>query len=401
MFESDILEVTIGLALVFTLVSTICTAVREGLESILKTRASYLEYGIRQLLDDPHARTFARQVFDHPLISGLYIGKFRSAAQEQPAETATPPDRKLIAENRSLPSYIPAKNFAQALLDVLARGPVGDAAADASMQPITLARLRGNLAHIDNPHLQRAMLSALDSAEGDLNRMQASIEAWYDSAMDRVSGWYKRTTQTLLFIIALIVAVTLNVNTITIADYLFRHDAERAALIAGIETQATNLEQKLTYEQANDKLNSMHLPLGWTEGWGAPRTRALRYDIACKGKSADERKTCEEDAEIFAIWDDVVAPVVGWLLTALAAMLGAPFWFDLLGKVMTVRSSLKPRAEKKDDPTSTQLQREGSAVSTSASTMDAAAASDDHCAVGTDIAATPDDQLPVATGGVA
>ena len=81
MFDSDILEVAIGLAMVFALVSTICTAVRELIESWLKTRASYLEYGIRQLLNDPQARGIARDVFDHPLVSGLYIGNFEKTGE--------------------------------------------------------------------------------------------------------------------------------------------------------------------------------------------------------------------------------------------------------------------------------------------------------------------------------
>jgi hypothetical protein len=35
--------------------------------------------------------------------------------------------------------------------------------------------------------------------------------------------------------------------------------------------------------------------------------------------------------------------LLGWLFTALALSLGAPFWFDLLNKFMVVRSTIKPR----------------------------------------------------------
>jgi len=37
--------------------------------------------------------------------------------------------------------------------------------------------------------------------------------------------------------------------------------------------------------------------------------------------------------------------VAGWLMTALAITLGAPFWFDILNTMMVVRSTVKP-AEK-------------------------------------------------------
>jgi hypothetical protein len=44
--------------------------------------------------------------------------------------------------------------------------------------------------------------------------------------------------------------------------------------------------------------------------------------------------------------DSGVSPVfvvAGWLLTAIAMTLGAPFWFDTLNKFMVVRSTIKPQ----------------------------------------------------------
>ena len=417
MFDSDILEVAIGLSMVFALVSTICTAVREWLESYLKTRASYLEYGIRQLLNDPHALGVAREVFDHPLVSGLYIGNYTNNGPPPPdSEPAKgpPPERRLNAKNKNLPSYIPAGNFAKALIDVVARGPASDVAAGLSTQPISFARFRGNLANIDNPHLHRALLSVLDSAEGDLNRLKAGIETWYDSAMDRVSGWYKRTTQKMLFIIAFVVVAVLNVNTITIADYLFRHDAERSAVVASIDAPAGGGDQqKLAIEQANARLNAMHLPIGWTgdtpaAGWGAPRTRGERAAIECAREPVDQAEGCLQRPRPVRMWEDFGAPLVGWLLTAFAATLGAPFWFDVLSKFMTVRSTLKPREQdKKKDAAASESASPPAAPAPPAALVAAAIAPvvahevDDHCGVGLDVTATTDDRLPAATGGVA
>ena len=53
MFGSEILDVAIGVIFVFLLVSLIASAIREGLEGWLKTRATHLEAGIRELLHDP------------------------------------------------------------------------------------------------------------------------------------------------------------------------------------------------------------------------------------------------------------------------------------------------------------------------------------------------------------
>jgi len=34
---------------------------------------------------------------------------------------------------------------------------------------------------------------------------------------------------------------------------------------------------------------------------------------------------------------------LGWLITALAVSLGAPFWFDMLNKFIRIRSTIKPQ----------------------------------------------------------
>jgi hypothetical protein len=41
--------------------------------------------------------------------------------------------------------------------------------------------------------------------------------------------------------------------------------------------------------------------------------------------------------------------IVGWLVTAFAIMLGAPFWFDVLNKFMVIRSTIKPHEKSKEE----------------------------------------------------
>src|SRR3954463_7293047 len=110
MFGSNILEIAIGLIMMFILVSTICTAIREGIEAWLKTRAAYLEQGIRQLLNDKNGTGLARNLYEHPLINGLYNDGYTPGADK-----GTP---SLFAAGRNLPSYITSKNFALALIDI-------------------------------------------------------------------------------------------------------------------------------------------------------------------------------------------------------------------------------------------------------------------------------------------
>lgn len=150
--------------------------------------------------------------------------------------------------------------------------------------------------------------------------------------MDRVSGLYKRSTQWVIFWIGLLAAVALNINTITIADYLYHNDAARAVIVARAETAAQDTAfLSRNYSAARSELDSLSLPIGWTKGWGAPRPD---YKV---------------DANNFEIWNHILAPVLGWLITAFAATMGAPFWFDILNKVMVIRSTVKPHEKSPEE----------------------------------------------------
>lgn len=338
MFGSRILEVAIGIIFVFLLVSMICSAIREGIESWVKARAAFLEHGIRELLHDRDAVGIARSLYTHPLIYGLY------AAEYQPQDSK----RRLsaFARGHDLPSYIPSRNFALALLDIAARGTGMHGVASSPAAPeLSLALARVNVLNLENGPVQRVVIGAIDLAHGDMELAIANIAAWYDSAMDRVSGAYKRATQKLLLGIGLTVAVVLNVNIIAIAHHLFRDDVERATLVAQAESVAhdssfiTGSSQQ-QYARARATLDSLRLPIGWDDmQLTPPWERHLVRDASGAERSVTELR----------LWAYVFEPLVGWTLAALAAMLGAPFWFDLLNKVMVIRSTVKPHEKSPEE----------------------------------------------------
>ena len=312
MFGSDILDVAIGLIFVFLLVSILCSGIREGIEALLKTRASHLEDGIRELLHDRDATGLARHFFEHPLIFGLYGGTYSSLRPTGWWPMA-------LTRGRNLPSYIPSRNFALAMMDMAVRGTAVDEASSVPQAgTITFADVRANIARLDNPPIQRILLTAIDSAQGDLRQAQQNIEAWFDSSMDRVSGRYKRSTSWILFGIGVAMAIGLNINSLAIADYLYREKAAREALVASAQAASANPDfPAQTYQDAQATLASFGLPIGWDE---RPTQRPPR-----------------------------LPPIIGWMLTALAASMGAPFWFDLLNKVMVIRSTVKPREKSREE----------------------------------------------------
>lgn len=316
MFGSEILDVAIGVALVFLMMSFLATAIREAIESVVKARAVYLERGIRQLLDDVDGNGIAQAFYEHPLIYSLYAGGY------------DPKDKRFLG--RALPSYVPARNFADALIDLAIRGPVKSEYAIMQTEAVpSVAALRANVGRLRSPQLIRAVLTAMDHSGNDMNVVRQNIQTWFDSGMDRVSGQYKRHTHFWLFVIGVVLAAGLNVNAIAITDHLARNKAVREALVAraAVVTHDSLYVKKLADPHFSDStlksiprdLSGLDLPIG-----------VERY----------------RDAKTVTDWVRVIS---GILITAFAVTLGAPFWFDALNKMMVIRSTVKPHEKSPEE----------------------------------------------------
>jgi len=326
MFGSNILDIAIGLVFVFLLLSLICSAVNELLELALKKRAKDLETGIGELVGDPeNADKFLQAIYDHGLVNGLYKGPYKSGS-------------------RKLPSYIPAPNFALALMEVVAKAKSASAAVkqvseNASPNPVTSApgaaappATNAIAAPIKIPaNVESALEAFATTAENDAKKLQASLEAWYDSAMDRVSGWYKRRTQIFILFLGVILAIAVNADCIEIVKRLSRDSALRQSVVAMAEAEAKkdqpkNEQTETPTDQINDRIQTLEglgLPIGWPPSDKTPWQDRMAYAVSHH-------------------W-------LGWLLTAFAVSLGAPFWFDLLNKIIVVRSTVKPHEKSKEE----------------------------------------------------
>jgi hypothetical protein len=393
MFGSGVLEVAIGLIFVFLLFSTICAAIREGIETITKTRAAYLERGLRELLHDKEGIGLAKEFYEHPLIYSLY-----TANRYVPGPSQKKPG--LCPRGGTLPSYIPAKNFAAAMIDIAARGSLpnlrdGTQAPDPALfsNALTADALRAGIAKMENKRVARALLSSLDLAQDDLNKARLNLESWYDASMDRVSGWYKRSTQIIVFLVALFMAGVLNVDAIGIANFLQHNDHARLAIVNKASAAVATGAPRQEGERASAVLDTLDLPIGWPADFAFP-SDWYKWDRFTQG----------------------VLVFAGWMLTALAATLGAPFWFDTLNRIMVIRSTVKPYeksgsegSEDRQDaaqpvapfPMMQQAAAPAPPVQAAGAT---AAASDSESAIdGCDLAnapVTPDEDLPPAYGGV-
>ena len=303
MLGSDILEVFMGLGFLFALLSLASTAAREVLESILKSRGRTLKRAVDAMLGQAQSN----KLYDHDMVRGLY----RRTPQEQ--QNGPWRGRLLqLVKARDLPSYIPSRTFAIALLDSLQVGLLSN--------PADMRKLASTSSTPAGPNPRGAVRAAIETAGYDPERTRFEIAAWYDAAMDRASGWYKRQTQLWLLVIATTLTLLLNIDALRIAQYLYRNSAERAALIAQIESRGANSTPP-DVDGIRRDIQRLDLPLYWSSDFFNP----------------------DGSHDWSAILDHAAgSPLIGWLLSILAISLGAPFWFDLLNRFMVIRATVKP-----------------------------------------------------------
>lgn len=289
---SQAIEVAIGLVFVYLLFSVICSAFQEGVATALAWRSKDLEMGIQRLLRHEQGTGIAERVIKNDRVQALIS------------------PRRRLRVKPSAPSYLSSRTFALALLDTLVPADrKGAGSRD------LLAEARVQVGVLTDAGLKRELTLMIDAADEDLDRFRTEVEHWYDDMMNRVSGWYKRRAQTWLAVFAIAVAAVGNVDTIYIANRLWDDAPLRAAIVARAE-QAKATDPPPDLKEVKSELDSsIPLPVGWTTADKDPREFV---------GSIDGEK------------------LLGILISALAISVGAPFWFDALGKLSRLRATGKP-----------------------------------------------------------
>src|SRR5580693_10237366 len=198
MFGSQVLEVVIGVTLIYLVLSIGCSGVKEVIAAIFSLRANTLEKGVRNMLKNG-PNDYTAKLFAHPLITGT-------------------------APEGQKPSYISARMFSAALFDIVA--PADNA------QPRTIQSLRAGVSQIPDAKLRTTLLNMIDSAAGDVDAARLKVEHWFDDTMARVTGWYKRMAQKIIFAVGLILCGAVNADTLMVVRELWSDQALRSAMVA-------------------------------------------------------------------------------------------------------------------------------------------------------------------------
>ena len=202
------LDVAIGLVFLYVVLALVCTTINESISTTVGLRARFLQLGILNLLSASSGTTKAgiettKRFYGHPLVQGL-IRPGRG-----PDPSLDPTDAGRWWRKPPYPSYLPSRTFVAALTDMAREAEAkldqvdpDEAAAARARIDHAAEGLERSLAAIPNERLSEAMLALYRTAGGNAAQFQHAVEQWFDDSMERVSGWYKRKVQLILFVIA-------------------------------------------------------------------------------------------------------------------------------------------------------------------------------------------------------
>ena len=236
---------------------------------------------------------------------------------------------RLWSQRRSLPSYISAKSFGEAVIDLVVPNPQGKTTMT-SIEEI-IGKLPTALP------FRQSLESLVKDANGDVGRFRTSVDQWYDDHMDRVSGWYKRHVGKITLAAGAIIVILLNLNALTIGRTLYTENAVSAA-VSAVATKAapSSCSSPTASQQCLADLEgqlSAAAAAGLPVGWGTVR--------ACTQPGA--RCNWLDKRGIFSPYGSsgwqLVLVIVGFLIMIISLLPGAQFWFGLLTKLGALRAA--------------------------------------------------------------
>jgi hypothetical protein len=385
MTGSVILDVIIGLVFIYLLYSMLATIIQELIATKLAFRSKVLEKAILRMLEDGKSTTKYR-IGDR--LKGFWhlLGKPNMLKDKKiaPWFYAHPLIKYLGEDNfYSKPAYISAQNFSKVILDLL-HGIEGEdqinilkiknsiqngtiktlnieKTIDKNNPAIEALNLQSNQSGIETINKDTALFlqSLWKDAEGDIEKFRLKLEQWFDDTMERASGWYKRYTKYILFVFGLLIAVGFNVDSIAIAKKLARDPKLRQQLVENADNYLKRKQQSgAELQQMRDKgfdtatKSKVFFAEAKSNDDSLSKKSKELVDSANSMISGDIKNVnellglgynCHHPVLLhiffFAYDDASFINFTGWFLTALAISMGAPFWFDLLNKLINLRST--------------------------------------------------------------
>ena len=310
----SILEIAIGLVVTWLIVSMATMQIQDLIINLLGTRSIFLEQRLLEMFKDEKLKD---QFYYHPIIQALTVKRGR---------------REDKAVN------IPNAIFAKAAVDIfLNAGKTGEEIPAGTMSLATMrTSMTESMAKLKemNPSIARTVKflapnldlnKEIETGEGEapqtlmnveksLAEFRGNVESWFDTTMEQATVMYRKKAQIIALIIGFILAFAFNVDSIYIVKQLWLQPTLREAIVA----QAQNVKPE---DSANNQAiqtlanNKLNLPIGW---------------------SPENTPSTQQPGEL-------LLKFLGFFISAAAACLGAPFWFDILNKLLGLKPAPEPK----------------------------------------------------------
>lgn len=336
-----ILEVAIGLVMMWLVLSVATMEIQNWLGQVVNIRAKFLEQSLLEMFKGEQG--LVEMFYNHPAIKELGIT-----------------DRK---GRYKKPTYIPNEIFSRVAMELLMN--TSKQSASAAPEMLSFSAMVDGVQQVTalNPELKelmdhlfpginqsQALSFGVEDIQAKLKEYQKNVETWFDTTMTKSSVWYKENAMMMAFIIGLVLSIAFNVDTINITQKLWREPTIRQALVAQADTY--QLEEGIAnITEVTGYFDSLAMPIAWVT-IPADDPALCNNRITAEGqftfRSGSECRILVNvpRANDYMGW---VIKLLGLLISAVAARQGAPFWFDLLRKLVSLRGGTQS-AKKEEEP---------------------------------------------------
>jgi hypothetical protein len=286
---SAIVEVGVGLVLVYYIFSYISSGITTWIARIIQLDAKRLEEGLLDLFEDPDR---LGDIMNHPWVRILRPKKLNLLGNTVNEEFEDWRAGKRV-------TWIPPETFAKVLTDVLAPGE--DSLGD-------IHDIRRAIIALPPGKLKSHLLGMVNKSVTSVEAFRSNVEAWFNDAMKGVSQVYRKNTKQIVMAVAFLLTVGLNVDTIAIGTALWKAPTSRAIATATADEiiQAGQPDEEIQFEEVRKQVESLEdigIPLLWHKEY-VPQNS-----------------------------DQTIAKVAGLVISWVALAQGSPFWYDMLKRL--------------------------------------------------------------------
>ncbi|WP_299453243.1 hypothetical protein [uncultured Microscilla sp.] len=325
MLNTATLDIVIALAFTYFILALMVSSINEGISNVLNMRGNMLKNSLFNLFYksdndqiasakditqelskevDPDWQNCLKKIIDTPFIDSL-----RSKADK-------------------FPKYIPPKNFVLAMMQFL-KEQINNHDEHNFLNQLKV-KLEKNEIEMIQGKFKAKLLEFIDRSQNNVEAFKQEIEDFYTNSVDHLRDWYRRKVKLLMFLYGLLIAVAFNVDTFYIGKILWQNPDQAVEFLATMQNYKASPKDSTTTDTTIQRIvqNTVKdigknyallkpLPIGWSK-----------------------TKAKEASNDFWAI----IHKVFGWLVTAMAVSLGAPFWYELFNKLLSVRKSMAPAA---------------------------------------------------------